>query len=85
MLGSSATSLRPKRRRKSFVVLVKDGAADDLLAAGGGDELARDEAAEDAAGIYAADFGDFGRGDWLLVGDDGEGFKGLQGELQHVA
>ena len=61
---------------------VEDGAADDLFAAGGGDELARDEGAEDAAGVDAADLGDLGGGDGLLVGDDGEGFEGLEGELQ---
>ena len=62
--------------------LVEDGAADDLFAAGGGDELARHQAAEDAAGVDAADLGDLGRGDGLLVGDDGEGLEGLEGELQ---
>ena len=60
---------------------VEDGAADDLLAAGGGDELAGEERAEDAGGVDAADLGDFGGGDGLLVGDDGEGFEGLEGEL----
>ena len=60
---------------------VEDGAADDLLAAGGGDELAGEQRAEDAGGVDAADFGDFGGGDGLLVGYDGEGFEGLEGEL----
>ena len=61
---------------------VEDGAADDLFAAGGGDELAGEEGAEDAAGVDAADLGDLGGGDGLFVGDDGEGFEGLEGELE---
>ncbi len=60
---------------------VEDRAADDLLAAGGGDELAGEQRAEDAGGVDAADLGDLGGGDGLLVGDDGEGFEGLEGEL----
>ena len=61
---------------------VQDRAADNLLAAGGGDELARDQAAEDAAGVDAADLGDFGRRDGLFVGDDGECFERLERQLQ---
>ena len=60
---------------------VEDGAADDLLAAGGGDEFAGEQGAEDAGGVDATDLGDLGGGDGLLVGDDGEGFERLQGEL----
>ncbi len=62
--------------------LVEDGAADDLLAACRGDELAGHQGAENAAGVDAADLGDLRRGNGLLVGDDGEGFERLQGELQ---
>jgi len=60
---------------------VQDGAADDLLAAGGRDELAGEQGAEDAGGVDATDLGDLGGGDGLFVGDDGEGFEGLEGEL----
>ena len=65
-----------------FGGFVEDRAADDLLAAGGGDELAGHQGAEDAAGVDAADLGDLGGGDGLLVGDDGEGFERLEGELE---
>src|SRR5216683_5869712 len=62
--------------------LVEDGAADDLFAARRGDELAGHQRAEDAARVDAADLGDLGGGDGLLVGDDSEGLERLQGELQ---
>ena len=62
--------------------LVEDGAADDLLAAGGGDELAGHEGAEGSGRFDAADLGDLGGGDGLLVGDDGQGFKRLERELE---
>ena len=65
--------------------LVEDGPADDWFSAGGSDEFAADQAAEDAAGVDSADLADLGCGDGLLVGNDGQGFQGLQRELHAAA
>src|SRR6185437_14169034 len=62
--------------------LVQDRAPDDLLAAGGVDELARHQRAEYAAGVDAANLGDLGRGNGLLIRDNGGGFERLERELQ---
>src|SRR6185437_13002798 len=51
---------------------IENRAADDFLAARGGDEALFEKRLDDAADIDAADFVDFGRGDGLLIGDDGE-------------
>ena len=59
---------------------LQDRAADNLLAAGGGDELARDETAEDATGVDAADLGDFGRCDRLFIGNDRKNFPSAWSE-----
>jgi hypothetical protein len=61
---------------------VENGPADDRLAAGGGDQLAGQQRTEDAGRIHAANLVDFGRGDRLLVGDDGQGFQRRQRELE---
>ncbi len=82
MLGSSLEVFEAEAEEEFLAGFVEDGAADDLFAAGGGDELAREEGAEDAAGVDAADLGDLGGGDGLFVGDYGEGFEGLEGELE---
>ncbi len=79
--GELVDVLEAEAQEEVFGGFVEDGAADDLLAAGGGDELAGEQRAEDAGGVDAADLGDFRGGDGLLVGDDGEGFEGLEGEL----
>ena len=65
-----------------FSRFVEDGAPDDLFATGGGDQLAGDEGTEDTGGVDAADFADFGSGDGLLIGDDGEGFECLEGQFK---
>jgi hypothetical protein len=80
--GELVDVLEAEAEEEVFGGFVEDGAADDLLAAGGGDELAGEEGAEDAGGVDAADLGDLGGGDGLFVGDDGEGFEGLEGELE---
>ncbi len=64
---------------------VEDGAAHDFLAPGGGDEFFVEEGGDDAGGVDAADFGNFGSGDGLLVGDDGESFEGGHGEAKRRA
>ena len=80
--GELVDIFEAEAEEKFFGGFVEDGAADDLFASGGGDELAGDEGAEDTGGIDAADFADFGGGDGLLVGDDGEGFERLKGEFK---
>ena len=80
MLGSSPTSLSPKRSRNSFVDLVENGPSDDGLASGGGDQLAVQQRGDDAARIHAANLADLGHGDRLLVGDHGQSLERRQRE-----
>jgi hypothetical protein len=78
--GQLAHVVESEAQQEFLGGLIEDRAADDVFASGGGDELAIDERAEDAGCVDAADLADLGRGDRLLVGDDGEGFQRRQRE-----
>src|SRR3954468_16744743 len=78
--GQLAHVVESEAQQEFFGGLIEDRTADDVFASGGGDELAIDERAEDAGCVDAADLADLGRGDRLLVGDDGEGFQRGQRE-----
>src|SRR5438270_4936342 len=78
--GQFAHVVESEAQQEYLGGLIEDRTADDVFATGGGDELAIDERAEDAGCVDAADLADLGRGDRLLVGDDGEGFQRRQRE-----
>ena len=61
---------------------VEDGAANDFLASGGGDQALFEQRLDDATDIDAANLVDFGHGDGLLVGDDGERLQRGHGEAK---
>lgn len=80
--GEFVKIAQTEAHEKFFGGFVKDGAADDFFASGGGDELLVEESGDNPGGVDAADFGNFGGGDGLLVGDDRKSFEGGHGEAK---
>jgi hypothetical protein len=83
--GEFVEIAQPEAHQEFLGGFVEDGAAHDFLAACGGDELFVEQGGDDAGGVDAANVGNFGGGDGLLVSDDGEGFESGHGEAQRRA
>jgi hypothetical protein len=83
--GEFVEIAQAETHKKFFGSFVQDRAANDFLAPGGGDEFFVEKGGDYAGGVNAADFGNFGGGDGLLVGDDRESFESRHGETERRA